>query len=114
MNRGYATQADEAMRAAFAEVHGQDFGRTFTVAEVKQIVYPLTNVISAMGSALKDADNAVIVHHDGTLSAGRFVEYVGDRIIVDHGDSTSAVPVGSPVWFVTDVHGRVLGAEDAS
>jgi hypothetical protein len=59
-------------------------------------------------------DDDVTVHKDGTLSAGRFVEFKGDRIIVDHGDSTSAVPVGSPVWFVTDVHGRVLGAEDAS
>lgn len=40
-------EAEEVQRAAWAEIHGQDPTRTYSVAEVKQLVYAFDNVLSS-------------------------------------------------------------------
>lgn len=48
-----AQEALEAIGAAFAEIHGQDPKRLYSVAEVKQIVYPLINCIPVVDAEPK-------------------------------------------------------------
>lgn len=40
-------EAEKVQRAAWAEIHGQDPTRTYSVAEVKQLVYSFDNVLSS-------------------------------------------------------------------
>ncbi|KAB1867318.1 hypothetical protein [Microbacterium algeriense] len=46
-------EAEKVQRAAWAEIHGQDPSRTYSVAEVKRLVYSFDNVLS---SALRRFD----------------------------------------------------------
>jgi hypothetical protein len=55
-------------------------------------------------------DEPVTVHEGPiVVAAGRFLELRGDRVVVDHWDYISAVPLGSDYRFVTDADGLVIG-----
>jgi len=49
-------KVQEAVDAAFAQIHNQDVTRKYSVAEVKQIVYPLINALESDSVNLKSVD----------------------------------------------------------
>lgn len=63
---------EKAQKAVWAEVHGQDPQRLYTVSEVKGLVYALDSVISGLVS--RPAAPAVVHHHDIEKHAEHFNE----------------------------------------
>jgi hypothetical protein len=100
-------EAERVQRAAWAEIHGQDAGRKYSVAEVKRMVYSFDNVLSSLlrRTAVQEPSDARHAEHVTIEWAYEADCLEGECVHVDEDgepDDLSACPTVPPFEVCVD------------